>query len=160
MSDLSGLLKSLMLNQVEFILVGGMAATLHGSPRLTVDIDVVYHRTPENLKRVVNALAPHSPYLRGAPEGLPFQWDERTLAHGFNFTLTTQLGPIDLFAEIPGGGNYEHLYPDTTRISVFGMDLVCLDLDKLIEVKRAAGRPKDFEGIAELETIRECQEAD
>jgi len=57
---------------------------------------VVYGRSPENLGRVVRALGPHAPYLRGAPPGLPFRFDEVTLARGLNFTLTTRLGDIDL----------------------------------------------------------------
>ena len=70
-----------MLNQagIEFILVGGAAAIAHGSPRATVDIDVVYRRTRENLDRVVATLANHKPYLRGAPPNLPFIWDAKTL---------------------------------------------------------------------------------
>ena len=59
---------------VEYIVVGGVAARAHGSARLTNDLDVAYRRTPENMARLVAALAPHAPYLRGAPPGLPFRW--------------------------------------------------------------------------------------
>ncbi len=102
----------------------------------------------------MRALAPLSPYLRGAPPGLPFRWDEDTLRRGLNFTLTTSRGDIDLLGEIIGGG-YADLLPHTLEVVVFGMTVRCLGLDKLIEVKRAAGRPKDLEAIAELEAIRE-----
>lgn len=150
-------LEVLEKNGVEFILVGGVAATAHGSARLTQDIDVVYARDPENLARLVSALVPFHPYLRGAPPGLPFLWDRETLQKGLNFTLTTDLGAVDLLGEIVGGGSYEDLVPDTSLISTFGVECRCLDLEKLIHVKRAAGRPKDFEAIAELETILEEQ---
>jgi hypothetical protein len=103
----------------------------------------------------VRALAPLSPYLRGAPPGLPFRWDEGTLRRGLNFALTTSRGDIDLLGELAGGGGYEDLLPHTVDVVVFGMPLRCLGLDKLIEVKRAAGRPKDLEALAELEAIRE-----
>jgi hypothetical protein len=95
------------------------------------------------------------PYLRGAPPGLPFNFDEETVKRGLNFTLTTTLGSIDLLGEIVGGGGYDDLLRHSIPLSIFGRNVLCLDLDKLIQVKRAAGRPKDFEAIAELEAIRE-----
>ena len=79
MTDLRALLASLADHGVEFIVVGGAAATAHGAARLTQDIDVVYARDPANLDRLVAALSPHAPYLRGAPPGLPFRFDVATL---------------------------------------------------------------------------------
>jgi hypothetical protein len=122
---------------------------------LTVDVDAVYRRTAENIERLVLALTPYHPYLRGAPRGLPFRWDAATVQRGLNFTLTTDIGDVDLLGEITGGGGYDQLVAATVGIRVFGIECRCLTLDKLIEVKRAAGRPKDFEAIAELEAIRE-----
>jgi len=86
---------------------------------------------------------------------LPFCWDSPTITRGLNFTLTTDIGDVDLLGEITGGGGYDNLVSTTVSIRVFGVECRCLTLDKLIEVKRAAGRPKDFEAIAELEAIRE-----
>jgi predicted nucleotidyltransferase len=149
------LLKVLSEAGVEFIIVGGVAAAAHGSGRTTQDIDVVYRRTQENIRRLVSGLASHSPYLRGAPPGLPFHLDSSTLEAGLNFTLTTTLGWLDLLGEIPGGGGYEELVGHSIVVTVFGVDCKVLDLDALIRSKRAAGRPKDFEAIAELEILRE-----
>ena len=140
---------------VEFIVVGGAAATIHGSARVTRDLDIVYRRTPENIRRLVEALSPCDPYLRGAPPGLPFRWDEGTLRRGLNFTLTTSLGDIDLLGEVAGGGSYDALLPHTAPVRAFGIECLCLNLEKLIQVKRAAGRPKDLEAIAELEALKE-----
>ena len=128
---------------------------MHGSARLTTDIDVVYSRSAENITRLAAALASFHPYLRGAPPGLPFQWDQATIARGLNFTLTTDLGPLDLLGEITGGGTYRDLLDHCVQIEVFGLTCLCLNLDWLIRVKRAGGRPKDLEVIAELEAIRE-----
>ena len=155
MTDFKALLRALADSGVEFILVGGVAATVHGSTRLTVDVDAVYRRAPQNIERLVLALTPYHPYLRGAPSGLPFRWDAATIMRGLNFTLTTDVGDVDLLGEITGGGGDDSLIAATMGIRVFGIDCRCLTLDKLIEVKRAAGRPKDFETIAELEAIRE-----
>jgi predicted nucleotidyltransferase len=154
-TDFEGLIKALHQASVEFIVVGGAAATALGSARLTLDLDVAYARSPANLGRLVRALAPLSPYLRGAPPGLPFSWDEQTLKRGLNFTLATSRGSLDLLGEVTGGGSYEDLLPHSVELVIFGIPCRCLGLDKLIEVKRAAGRPKDLEAIAELEAIRE-----
>ncbi len=140
---------------VDFIVVGGVAATVHGSSRLTQDLDVVYGRDAANLDRLVDALAPLRPYLRGAPPGLPFRFDVETLESGLNFTLTTTSGDIDLLGEILGGGGYQQLLADTIVIELDDLSFHCLGLSRLIEVKRAAGRPKDLEAIAELEIIRD-----
>ena len=74
---------------------------------------------------------------------------------GLNFTLITSLGALDLLGEIVGGGGYEELLPETIRVEIAGMECLCLNLQRLIHVKRAAGRPKDLEVIAELEQIME-----
>ncbi len=153
MTDIKALLRTLSESGVEFILVGGVAAAAHGSARLTQDVDVVYRRTEDNTARLAAALADKNPYLRGAPPGLPFRWDEATIRGGLNFTLTTELGDLDLLGEITGGGNFEDLLPHTIAIKVFGIECRCLELEHLIHVKRAAGRPRDLEAVAELEAI-------
>lgn len=155
MIGLERLLGALCDANVEFIIVGGIAARAHGSARITQDIDVSYARSSENLARIITALAPFAPYLRGAPRGLPFEWSVTTLRNGLNFTLTTTVGDIDLLGEITGGGDYHALVAHSTVVTVFGKDVRLLDLPWLIRVKRAAGRPKDYEVIAELEALLE-----
>ena len=122
MTDFNALLRLLTENEVEFIIVGGAAATAHGSARLTLDLDVVYKRSGENIARVVNALRPIKPYLRGAPAGLPFDWSIETIAKGLNFTLITTLGALDLLGEIAGGGRYEELLPETIKLEIAGVE--------------------------------------
>ncbi len=157
MTDFRALISLLAKSAVEFIIVGGAAATAHGSARLTEDLDIVYRRTPENVARLVRVLAPYEPYLRGAPAGLPFSWNERTIWSGLNFTLITALGALDLLGEITGGGNYEELLPHAIELRLYDVECFCLGLERLIHVKRAAGRPKDLEAVAELEAILEEQ---
>ena len=153
MTDFGALLRLLVEAKVDFIIVGGAAATAHGSARLTLDLDIVYSRSSTNIERLVNALRHIQPYLRGAPPGLPFDWSTQTIQKGLNFTLTTTLGAIDLLGEIVGGGRYEQMLPQTIEIEVADVNCRCLSLERLIEVKRAAGRPKDIEAVAELEKI-------
>lgn len=153
--DFAKLLRVLHAGDVECIIVGGLAATIHGSARLTQDVDVCYARAAQNLARLVKALKPLKPYLRGAPRGLPFEWSVATLQAGLNFTLTTSAGALDLLGEIAGGGNYEELLPHTVTVRLFDLDMTCLNLEWLIKTKRAAGRARDLEAIAELEALRE-----
>jgi len=154
-TDFERLLQALAAGSVEYILIGGLAANAHGAIRTTRDVDIVYARSQANLERLETTLAPLRPYLRGAPPGLPFQLDVPTLQSGLNFTLTTDLGELDLLGEVSGGGRYEDLLADSETLDLFGVSCRCLGLDALIRVKRAAGRPKDFEAVAELEALAE-----
>lgn len=160
MTDFEALLGALVEGEVEFVIVGGVAATVHGSARLTQDIDIVHARDEANLERLVAALEPFDPYLRGAPAGLPFEWSVATLRRGLNFTLTTSVGYVDLLGEITGGGTYEDLLPHTVQVELFGHACRCLALPWLIKTKRAAGRPADREAVAELEALLEEREND
>ena len=146
---------------VECVIVGGVAATLHGSSVVTRDLDVCYNREYENLTRLVSALRSVNARLRGAPEGLRFILDEETLQRGLNFTFTTDLGDIDLLGELSGVGSYPDAIRDADVMELFGFQYQVLALPNLIASKRAAGRPKDLVVVPELEAILEYQrEAD
>ena len=155
MTQFEVLLSALKNESVSFIIIGGVAATLHGSARLTNDLDVVYERSPENIERLARALAPLNPYLRGAPPGLPFRFDPPTIKRGLNFTLTTDLGDLDLLGELTGVGSFAAVARESIEATLFGTDYRFINLDGLIRSKRAAGRAKDLEVVAELEAIRE-----
>lgn len=154
-ASLEQIARLLLSHDVRFVVIGGWAAIIHGSARTTSDVDVVYARDAENIQHIVAALQPHQPYLRGVPPGLPFRWDERTVQAGLNFTLTTSVGDLDLLGEVTGGGTYEALLPFTEEVTAFGVSLRVVTLERLIRLKRAAGRPKDLEVIAELEALLE-----
>ena len=158
MTDFACLLQSLTAGQVEFIIIGGFAATAHGSARITFDLDVVYRRTPENMSRLERALEPLSPYPRGAPSGLPFHFDVATIERGLNFTLVTSAGDLDLLGEAAGGGAYDVLLAHSEVRAVLGLECRFVNLEMLIRLKRAAGRPKDFEIVAELEALADERE--
>jgi hypothetical protein len=153
--DFAALLRVLLSGGVEFILVGGVAGIVHGTARSTFDVDVVYRRTEDNIDRLSAALAPLAPYLRGAPPGLPFTFDAETISRGLNFTLKTSIGDLDVLGEVVGGGGYDDLIARSEEVAVFGTTCRVITLDALIVLKRAAGRPKDLEAIAELEALLE-----
>ena len=156
--DFPAAIRLLSAGGVEFIVIGGVAATIHGSAHITYDLDVLYRRTSENIERLAITLEPIQPYLRGAPAGLPFHLDVATITRGLNFTLQTTLGDLDLLGEVAGGGTYEQLRRETVTGTLEGLEFHCVSLRRLILLKRAAGRRKDLNIIAELEALLEEQE--
>lgn len=141
---------------VDFVVIGGWAAIFHGSAHVTNDLDICYARDKENLRKLADALAPYHPRPRGFPHGLPFVWDTGTLANGTMFTLTTDLGIIDLLAEVAGIGSYAEAQAASVEVEAFGRRLRALDLPALIRAKKAAGRPKDLLILPELEGLLEA----
>jgi hypothetical protein len=135
-----------------------MSATWHGSARVTIDLDICYSRVPANLKRLVAALAPYHPRPQGFPPELPFIWDEATLRNATILTLQTDLGEIDLLAEVAGIGAWEEVKAHSIVVDAFERRISTLDLPALIASKRAAGRAKDLDALPELESILESEE--
>ena len=154
-TQFKALLTSLSDHDVSFVIIGGAAAALHGSARVTYDLDIVYDRSFDNLERIVRSLAPFRPYIKGAPPGLPFRFDADALKRGLNFTFATSAGTIDLLGYLAGIGSFDTVRASTVDIDMFGARYRLLCLDALIVSKVAPGRAKDLEGVAELETIRE-----
>ena len=85
---------------VEFVIVGGVAAALHGSSVPTYDLDVCYARSNDNLERLAQEMIAVHATLRGAPSGLPFTPGAQTLRSGLNFALDTDVGPLDLRGDV------------------------------------------------------------
>lgn len=140
----------------DFVIIGGWSAILHGSSSVTNDLDICYSRQTENLKRVTAALTPFHPRLRDLPEGLPFIWDPATLRNTAILTLSTDLGAIDLLAEVTGLGSFEEVKANSILVQAFERDVWTLDLPALIRAKRAAGRAKDLQVLPELEGLLEA----
>jgi len=157
MNKFEATLKLLADSNVKFVVIGGYAAMLQGSVILTRDLDICYERSAENLARLASALLPIHPRLRGAPAGVPFTLDVRTLAQGMNFTLQTDWIDLDLLGEISGAGQFSDLVRDAESIDVYGAPHLVASLDTIIKSKQAAGRPKDRNALPELEALRELK---
>ena len=142
---------------VDFIIIGGVAAGVRGSARVTFDLDICYERSRANLARLSEALRPYRPRLRGALDDLPFSLDAATIERGMNFTLTTDLGDIDVLGEIAGIGQYQHAFALSENMPLLGRSYRVLSLEGLIRAKRTAGRSKDLEALGELEALREIE---
>ena len=158
--DPRAILEILRRHDVRFLVVGGIAGRLHGSARMTEDLDICYSRTTDDLDRLAAALAELDISLRGADPGLPFRPDARTLRSGLNFTFDTRYGPFDCLGEA-SGYTYEVLVPNAERAQLDGLDVLdvlVVSLDDLIRMKRAAGRPQDIADVEILSKLREVRE--
>jgi predicted nucleotidyltransferase len=140
---------------VEFVVIGGAAMGLQGSAHLTRDIDFCYARSAKNMERLAKALEPFQPALRGAPPGLPFRFDAKTIANGLNFTLSTSLGDLDFLGEVSGLGSFQEVLAASEAKDVGGVECRVLSLEGLIKSKTAAGRPRDLYVLPELRGLNE-----
>ncbi len=143
---------------VEFMVIGGQAATLLGSPHPTFDVDLCYRRTADNLTRLAAALKELHPTLRGAPADLPFRIDAESLALGSNFTFNTDLGPLDLLGWVEPFGTFEDLRSRAATIPAGDVSLLTISLDDLIAIKRHLGRPKDKAALVQLEELKRLRD--
>lgn len=153
-ADFGALIHALADASVEFVIIGGAALVVHGSPRTTEDLDICYARSTDNLIRLSIALEPLHPYLRGVPPGLPFRLDARTLTAGLNFTLTSDKGDIDLLGEVTGLGAFETVAARALPTTLFERRVLVLALDAIETAKRAAGRIKDLGDLAIIAELK------
>jgi predicted nucleotidyltransferase len=153
--DPQGILRTLVAHRVEFVVIGGIAGAALGSPTATVDIDICYRRTDANLGRLAGALEELNARLRGTNHDVPFLLDARTLAAGDHFTLTTDLGDLDLLGSPAGTAGFEDLSAGAMSVSLEGFEISVVSLSDLIRMKRAAGRPRDVAELEILEALRE-----
>lgn len=158
MSGVERLLKALAASQANFIVVGAYAAIMQGSALRTDDLDVCYQRTPDNYRRIVSALMPYNPHLRGTPENLKAPFDVHSFAQGTNFTLTTDIGNLDLLGEMSGVGGYTQIVSDARLIDLGSVRCYVASLDTIIRSKEAADRPKDRAALPELKALRTIEQ--
>jgi predicted nucleotidyltransferase len=144
---------------VEFIVVGGQAEALMGSPRVTYDVDLCYRRTADNLERLATALGTLNLTLRGAPADLKFRLDAQALALGQNYTFEVDGEyPLDLLGYLEPIGTYEDLVPHAETIVIGARPVQVIGLDDLIRIKRHINRPKDRQSLLQLGAIKRLRE--
>lgn len=148
------ILRQLIDHDVDFVVIGGLAGMARGSSYPSYDVDVAYARDDANLERLASALRALEATLRGAPAGLPFQFDDATLRNGANFTFDTRFGPLDILGEPTGAPPYEQLRAGAGEpVPIEGEPVRVASLDHLIGMKEAAGRPKDKLMATEYRTL-------
>lgn len=135
-------LATLLGHEVEFIIVGGVAAVLEGAPVLTLDLDILYRQTPQNTTRLLGALEEMRAHYRD-PAGRHVVPDATKLATFRINLFETDLGDLDVLGRIGQDQTYSDLLDRTNRFEVGGLSVRVLDLEAVIETKRHANRDKD-----------------
>jgi len=153
--DAVRLLQELNDARVRYVVVGGVAARILGSPLLTADLDICYARDEKNHEALAAMLGRVHARLRGADPGLPFRLDAETIAFGDSFTFNTDFGAFDILGTPAGTNGYEDLVANAARVDVDGIVAMVAGIDDLIRIKRAAGRAKDLLAVEELGALRE-----
>ena len=152
------LLSDLVARGVDFVVVGGMAMVLHGSARVTRDLDVCYANDGANLDLLGRVLVDLGAKLRGVDDDVPFVPDGRTLHRTGILTLDTPLGWLDLLFQPAGASSYDELRRRAVRMDLGEFGVLVASLDDLAAMKRAAGRPRDIADLEEIEVIRRLTE--
>jgi hypothetical protein len=153
--DPLSLLETLARHKVRFVVVGGIAGRLLGSPTVTRGLDICYARDAANLRALAAVLSELRARLRGVEPGLPFHTDARTLRAGDAFTLQTDAGDLDLLGTPAGTDGYADLARTATLTDLGGVRVLVTAVDDLIRMKRAAGRPKDLIEVEVLGALRD-----
>jgi hypothetical protein len=148
-------LRTLSAHEVRFVLIGGYAAALRGSPMITGDIDICYARDDRNLRVLVAALEELGATLREAPTEAPFRLDAETLKAGDHFTFSTSAGALDCLGTPSGTDGFVDLNASATDEDLDGLVVRVASIDDLIRMKRAAGRPQDLVAVEWLSAVRD-----
>ena len=154
MKTLLELLNRLHDHEVECVVIGGMAAVVHGSAMVTQDLDLCAPFTPDNLQRLLNALDGLAPRHRMSPRQPKLERDPIALTAFHNLYLITDGGQLDILDSVDGVGDYATAAERAVSIEVEGRRVRVLDIDALIAAKERLGRPKDLQAIAELKAVR------
>jgi len=158
LTDFLEFFKVLSAHEVDFIVVGGVSAVLQGAPINTLDLDIVHSRAAGNLDRLEAALRSIDAHYRIHPKKIAPT--ASLLASPGHNLLTTTIGPLDVLGTIGDDLGYNDLLPFAVPVTL-EMDMVVqvLGLEKLIEMKVAAGRSKDHAVLPTLRaTLKERQQ--
>ena len=149
------ILRQLSTDGVEFVLIGGIAGRIHGSPTVTNDLDICHRRTKANCERLAKTLMVLDARLRDLPSGLPFTLDASAIWQGHNFTFVTAAGFLDCLASPEEGAptGYEELAANARALTIAEATVLVCSIEDLIRMKEAAGRPKDLIEVEVLKAV-------
>jgi hypothetical protein len=140
---------------VRYVLIGGLAAVLHGAPHVTTDVDVVPEDGQANLERLSAALRDLDARIRttGEPEGIPFDHSAESLSRVRVWNFQTSKGDLDITFEPSGTRGYDDLRRDVVRMEVRGIDVPVASLADVVRSKEAAGRARDRAALPALREL-------
>ena len=150
--------RALARARVEYVLIGGLAAVLHGAPVITQDADICPRRTPENLRRLATALRAMQARIRtqAEPDGVEFTCDAAFISKMKMLNLTTRFGDFDISLE-PGGftAGYDDLVAHSVMFNIDGIPVRAAALADVISSKQVANRPKDHLALPVLYALED-----
>ena len=160
--DPERLIRTLARHGVAYVLIGALAARLHGFPRLTADADITPARDAKNLERLAAALRELDAriFTETVPEGLPFDCSAATLARAGLWDLVTAAGRLDIAFTPSGTGGFDDLQSRAVRFEVFGVAIFASDLQDIIRSKEAADRPQDRQDVIVLREMLRRRDAE
>ena len=153
MVDPALIIRALNRARVDYLVIGGVAATLHGCPEQTYDLDILYAATPENRSRLLTAL-----------REIEAEWDrpltDDLLQRQSVFALNTKHGDLDIFTSVPGIENFSAAASTANICNLAGQEVKMLDLQTLILSKEAAAdpNPRKQAALAYLKAIQRKQQ--
>jgi len=155
--DPISIIRVLTEHDVDCVLIGGLAAVLHGSPATTNDADIMPEMSTANLERVGRALQALDARLRVAsePDGVPFEPHPALLASMSVLNTSTIFGDLDLTIAPTGIDDYESVKSAATEFDIEGSTILVASLDDIIRSKEAADRAKDRATLPLLHALRD-----
>jgi len=155
------ILRTLNEHNLQYVLIGGLAANMWGSDQITLDVDICYSRDPDNIRVLVQALKALDAHLRGWPEGVPEFIDERTFRLGDTMTFRTKFGDFDCLGTPSGTDGYVDLVAHAKTMQVDeDVSVMVASIDDIIRMKRTAGRVKDLNAVETLKLLKELRRND
>lgn len=156
MQDLNKLLKTLLENKIDFVLIGGFAAVVHGSTLVTQDIDICMSISDDSIEKLRVALKEINPWHRmNRKNKLSFLEHPKSTDSLNNIYLQTDLGILDILSETRPAGDFREIKMKSIEIPLYGYKCRVISIDDLIKVKESMNRPKDIQAVLELKKVRE-----
>ncbi len=155
MQDLKKLLKLLLENDIDFVLIGGFAAVVHGSTLVTQDLDICSSMSVENIEKLRSILKDYNPVHRmNRAANLSFTDHPESLEGINNIYLDTDLGILDILSATEPAGDFQTIKKNSIQIEIYGHICNVISIDDLIKVKSSMNRAKDIQAVQELVQIQ------
>lgn len=154
MQNLQKLLEFLVQSPLDFVLIGGFAAVLHGCNQSTRDIDICLVLSPNQIQLLREVLKPLNPRHRMTTQKLSFLTEPKDLTGIKNLYLETDLGVLDIVSQVEAVGDFHDVLKNAAEIEIYGGHCHLISIDNLIQSKKALGRHRDLVVVEELEAIQ------